>query len=187
MKLFGEPISVNQLEVGKYYKFIYTRHLTHGHINCIGYGQVSEIGVQHITYYNGQYVILINRIIKIYPLNIELNKTYLFNINNIGMVEAEISSLDIDGKILLRENGVASYFHISEITGVYFTSAYEKIMYAIADRAARAADNIPELDPAAREAAAKNPVHDVYNSLLGSDINEYAGTGGMTKRGKKRR
>ncbi len=180
MKLFGEPISVDQLEVGKFYKIIYYAQSFRGVHYCFSYNILDSINnnLQYIKFKNENRFISFNNIVNIYPLNIEFNRTYLFYINDIGVVEAMMTRIMIDGLTYLIENGVASRYHTSDITEVFPNSTTHKIMHATA---AHAAHTNPDPDAAASDFRA------VYDALDGSNIDEYAGAGGMTKRSHKKK
>lgn len=151
MKVFGEPINFNQVKSGKFYKIVYTSNRE----TIFKYSSTVDVANDKsgLVFIEDEYRIRIqnNKIKYVCPINIELNKTYLFEIDGRMKITGRLTFISFGGSASIRAKGnYITRIHESQITGVLPVDKKSKIMYPLA-------------------AASANDVAPVYNALLDAD------------------
>ena len=152
MKLFSDPIPVENVELNKFYKFVYRSITAQGQeIIKYCYGDVLEVTPEHFriicytgaNYGGGNVVTLpINELLFIHSVNINFNEHYLFQLDNSDdlIVNGFIIKPSQNGITNIKRNNdmqqnynnsnvAAMQIHMSQITGVLPMNEYSYVLY----------------------------------------------------------
>ncbi len=160
MKLFGDPIELHQIEIGKFYKIVYTLNRPNKKETIHAYHRVESMDESTIESINK------SRIEYICPINIEFDKDYLFYLDDQMSIIGHISEPSDTGLTTLWAKKYLTRIHVSQITGVLPANKKSMILYPLG--------------------LSGNNVSAAYTALIGDSLEDYLSEGGTTIKNKKK-
>lgn len=161
MKLFGDPIELHQIEIGKFYKIVYTLNRPNKKETIYAYHKVESVDESTIESINK------SRIEYICPINIEFDKNYLFYLDDQMSIIGHISEPSETGITTLWAKKYLTRIHVSQITGVLPANKKSIILYPLG--------------------LSGNNVSAAYTALVGDSLEDYLSEGGTTIKNKNKK
>ncbi len=140
MKIFGDPIGIDELEYGQLAEVCYVNSIT-GETQ-FAFGRRTKRYDHYISLTSRSNTVdmaiatrtLGSLIYSIRPINIDYNQTYIFIINGLMDVTGKLSPPHLDGltHIIVSNDKPRVSIHISQITDVFPVNEFSNIIYPLA-------------------------------------------------------